>query len=120
MNRAKRASTRFVGVALLAVVAVVGCGSETDQGSGTDTQSDEPVKVKSCGASMEIEATNDFPDPTAYVLQLYWFNQAGRQVRGVKMTTDGIAPGKTITFTVHGSLTNTEEWSCDVKVLGAQ
>lgn len=104
---------------LLASVALAGCGGSEGE-SSSEAQSSEPVTVKSCGASMEIEATNDFPDPTAYVLQLYWFDTTGRQVRGVKMTTDGIAPGKTITFTVHGSLTNTEEWTCDVKVLGAQ
>lgn len=104
---------------LLASVAVAGCGGSGDE-SSSEAQQSEPVKVKSCGASMEIEATNDFPDPTAYLIQLYWFDTTGRQARGIKMTTDGIAPGKTITFTVHGSLTNTEEWTCDVKVLGAQ
>jgi hypothetical protein len=107
-------------MALLAGLVIAGCGSAEDKSSGTGAQSSEPVRVKSCGASMKIEATNDFPDPTAYVLQLYWFDATGRQARGIKMTTDGIAPGKTITFTVYGSLTNTEEWTCDVKVLGSQ
>lgn len=105
---------------LLASVALAGCGGAGDESSKGEAQQSEPVTVKSCGASMEIEATNDFPDPTAYALQLYWFDATGRQARGIKMTTDGIAPGKTIAFTVHGSLTNTEEWTCDVKVLGAQ
>ncbi|SFM89696.1 hypothetical protein SAMN04487980_100770 [Streptomyces sp. cf124] len=112
--------TRFAWVALATGLAIAGCGSAQDDSSDTGAQSDEPVTVKSCGASMEIQATNDFPDPTAYFIQLYWFDATGRQVRGIKMTTDGIAPGKTITFTVHGSLTNTEEWMCDVKVLGTQ
>ncbi len=60
MNRAKRARIRMPGLALLTVLAMAGCGSQEDESSGTDAQSDEPVKVKSCGASMEIEATNDF------------------------------------------------------------
>lgn len=120
MNRAKRARTHFAGMALVTGLAIAGCGSAQGNSSGTGAQSDEPVRVKSCGASMEIEATNDFPDVTAYVIQLYWFNQAGRQARGIRMTTDAVQPGKTITFTVHGSITNTEEWTCEVKVLGAQ
>ncbi|RSN88936.1 hypothetical protein DMH26_30710 [Streptomyces sp. WAC 05379] len=70
---------------------------------------------------MEIQATNSLPDPTAYVVQLYWFDTTGRQADGVKMTTDSIAPGKTITFTVHGRTPgDTAGWTCDVKVLGAR
>ncbi|WP_326722782.1 hypothetical protein OHT59_28640 [Streptomyces sp. NBC_00243] len=70
---------------------------------------------------MEIQASNDFPDPTAYLIQLYWFDAAGRQADGVRMTTDSVAPGKTITFTVYGRQPgDTAGWSCDVKVLGAQ
>lgn len=108
----------------LASFAIAGCGGTGDDSSG-EAQQSEPAKVSHCdvdqGNSMEIQATNSLPDPTAYVLQLYWFDATGRQADGVQMTTDSIAPGKTITFTVHGRQAgDTAGWTCDLKVLGAQ
>jgi len=109
---------------IAAVLSLAGCGESADE-SSSEAQQSEPVKVSHCGVdqgtSMEIQATNGLPDPTAYVLQLYWFDTTGRQADGVTMTTDSIAPGKTITFTVHGRQAgDTTGWTCDFKVLGAQ
>ncbi|WP_405823083.1 hypothetical protein OG241_41530 [Streptomyces sp. NBC_01390] len=125
MRSSERIRTGLAGMALLSAVSVAGCGGQGDK-SSDDAESDEPVKVTRCavgkdlGSSMDIQATNEFADPTAYLIQLYWFDAQGRQAHGVKMTTDGIAPGKTITFTVHGVPGDTEGWTCDVKVLGTQ
>ncbi|WP_145969032.1 hypothetical protein [Streptomyces hyaluromycini] len=70
---------------------------------------------------MELKATNDFPNPTAYMIQLYWFDKSGRQVDGLRMTSPAIQPGKSVTFTAEGRVPgDTEGWTCGVKVLGAQ
>ncbi|AVV42369.1 hypothetical protein C6376_13975 [Streptomyces sp. P3] len=121
MRNEKRTLTHLVGIALFTSVAIAGCGS-TDEKSG---ESDEPVKVTHCGTdqgtTMELKATNDFPDVTAYVIQLYWFNGEGRQVDMGQTTTDAIQPGKSLTFKVIGRRPgDATVRTCEVKVLGAQ
>lgn len=115
----KRTHTRLAGMALLSVVAITGCGSTGDKSA----QSDEPVKVTHCGTgqdtTMELRATNNFPDPTAYFIQLYWFDKTGRQADALRMTSPAIQPGKSITFTAEARMPG-EGWTCGVKVLGAE
>ena len=105
----------------MAVLSLVGCDGAPDK----NTQSDEPVKITHCGTgqgtTMELWATNDFPNPTAYLIQLYWFDGSGRQVETGEMTTDAIRAGKSITFTATGRMPGySEVRTGDVKVLGAQ
>ncbi|MFJ8936182.1 hypothetical protein ACIRL0_10750 [Streptomyces sp. NPDC102365] len=116
------------GQAFLAGIGVVAClavASRYETGGRTESAGPvrEPVQVTRCatdqGTTMGVRAVNDYPDPTAYVIQLYWFNESGRQVDGVTMTTDSIAPGKFITFDVTGRRTGEAGVrACDVKVLG--
>ncbi|MET8975886.1 hypothetical protein ABZX85_09715 [Streptomyces sp. NPDC004539] len=120
----KRTHAFLMGVALFTGLAVAGCGSSEDGGS-PGAQSDEPVKVIDCGTgkgtTMELRATNDYPDPTAYFIQLYWFNGEGRQVEGIRMTSPAVQPGKSATFRVNGRMPgDTSVQTCDVKVLGTQ
>ncbi|MEU7417775.1 hypothetical protein [Streptomyces antibioticus] len=117
----KRRHARWAGVALITGLAIAGCGSTDDKGA----ESDEPVKATHCGTgqgtTMELRATNDFPNPTAYVIQLYWFNGEGRQVEMGQMTTDAIQPGKSLTFNVTGRRPgDATVRTCEVKVLGAE
>ncbi|MFF3871523.1 hypothetical protein [Streptomyces sp. NPDC001978] len=127
----------IAGAALLiAIDSSINGSSGSSSGDAKDS-SPTPVQVVACNKDgsglmdMKIRATNQFHDVTAYMLQLYWFSKDGTQLEGVKMTTDAIEPGKSITFTVDGNQylnaapvgrtpRDDSHDHCEVKVLGAQ
>jgi hypothetical protein len=126
------------GIAALAVlIAIDSTFNGSSNRSGDSGDSGSPVQAIECNKdgsgllSMKIRAANQFHDVTSYMLQLYWFSENGTQIEGVRMTTDAIEPGRSITFTVDGNQylnaapvgrtpRDDSHDRCDAKVLGAE